>query len=552
MRTAIFPASFDQLDTIRGFASQAARDAGMDDSEIYAVELAIDEACTNIIEHAYQGENRGDIECTCDCDDNCLTMILRDHGKPFDPSTVTAPDLDADIDDRPVGGLGIYLMKQLMDEVHFEPLGESGNILTLVKRRKIKKNAPAGTHDPPGRQIIQLGDELLKGGSLARRRELILETASRLLEARVELWLDESQFRLPGLNQNASFPARPPEGPMLETFQTGSPYPFKGARRRLAFPLRNGPVSMGVIQAQRSDRPFRKNEIETLEELAGHVSLALVAAHRLAVDQWRTEQLTLVRRVSAQIANVPDLAVLTRRVTKLIQRTFHYYYVAIFTHTTSQEFLNFRSSAGQARGRGKPLKIRLGDGLIGSVAQTGEEAITNDISTEPRFRFLDILPETRSEAVLPLKMEGQILGVLDVQSDHLGAFHPNDVLVLRALVDAIAIAIKRLRLYGELQKRARQLEMVAEVSKDITSILDLDELLNKVAGLIQERLHFPHVHLFTVHPNRRQIIYEAGSGARSASLKDYVLDLDNDEGIIPWVARQGRTILANDVAREPR
>jgi len=524
----------------------------MDDSEIYAVELAIDEACTNIIEHAYQGENRGDIECTCDCNDNCLTMVLHDHGKPFDPSTVTAPDLDADIDDRPVGGLGIFLMKQLMDEVHFEPLGESGNILTLIKRRKIKKNSPARKTDPPGRQIIQLGDELLKGGSLESRRDLILETASRLLHAQVEIWLEESQFHLPGLNQNPSFPAQPPEGQMLETFITGNPLPAKGARTRLVFPIKNGAVSLGVIQAQRPGKPFRKNEIEMLEGLAGHVSLALVAAHRLAVDQWRTEQLTLVRRVSVQIANVLNLDVLTRRVTKLIQRTFNYYYVAIFTHTTSQEFLNFRSSAGQARGRGKPLKIRLGDGLIGSVAQTGEEAITNDISTEPRFRFLDILPDTRSEAVLPLKIEGQILGVLDVQSDRLGAFHPNDLLVLRALVDAIAIAIKRLRLYGELQKRARQLEMVAEVSKDITSILDLDELLKKVAGLIQERLHFPQVHLFTVHPNRRQIIYEAGSGARSTSLKDYILNLDNDGGIIPWVARQGRTILANDVTKEPR
>ncbi len=178
-----------------------------------------------------------------------------------------------------------------------------------------------------------------------------------------------------------------------------------------------------------------------------------------------------------------------------------------------QEFLNFRSSAGQARGRGKPLKIRLGDGLIGSVAQTGEEAITNDVHTEPRFRFLDLLPETQSEAVLPLKIEGQILGVLDVQSDRLGAFHPNDLLVLRALADTIAIAINGARLYGELQTRAEHLEMVAEVSNDITSILDLDELLSKVAVLIQERMDFPYVHLFTVHPNRRQIIYEAGSGA---------------------------------------
>jgi serine/threonine-protein kinase RsbW len=136
MRTAIFPANFEQLDAIREFASQAARDAGMDDSETYAVELAMDEACTNIIEHAYQGENRGDIECTCESSDLCLTFIIRDHGKPFDPSTVRKPDLDAAIDDRPVGGLGVFLMKQLMDEVSFESLGEAGNVLTMVKRRK--------------------------------------------------------------------------------------------------------------------------------------------------------------------------------------------------------------------------------------------------------------------------------------------------------------------------------------------------------------------------------------------------------------------------------
>ena len=79
MRTAIFPARFDQLDAIRGFAVQAACDAGMDDAEAYAIGLAMDEACTNIIEHAYQGEGKGNIECTCESDDTRLTVVIRDH-----------------------------------------------------------------------------------------------------------------------------------------------------------------------------------------------------------------------------------------------------------------------------------------------------------------------------------------------------------------------------------------------------------------------------------------------------------------------------------------
>jgi len=151
--------------------------------------------------------------------------------------------------------------------------------------------------------------------ALAARRDLIRETVSHLLDCQVEVWLDEGLFRLPGLNQTSLFPAKPPEGPMLEAFTTGIPYASKGQRITLAFPFKNGGVSLGALQVARPARPFRRKEIGILEGLVGHVSLALVAAHRHTVEQWRIEQLTLVRRVSAQIANVLDLDELTRRVT---------------------------------------------------------------------------------------------------------------------------------------------------------------------------------------------------------------------------------------------
>ena len=76
--------------------------------------------------------------------------------------------------------------------------------------------------------------------------------------------------------------------------------------------------------------------------------------------------------------------------------------------------------------------------------------------------------------------------------------------------------------------------------------------MNNVAGLIQERLGFPYVHVFTVHPNRRQVVYEAGSGAMGSALKGHLISLDSENGIISWVARNGQAILANDVSKEPR
>ena len=147
-------------------------------------------------------------------------------------------------------------------------------------------------------------------------------------------------------------------------------------------------------------------------------------------------------------------------------------------------------------------------------------------------------------------MEDRVLGVLDIQSDKPNAFHPNDLLILEALADTIARAVEGAQLYSDLQRRADQLTLITEVSKSVSSSLELHTLMENVASLIQDRFGYPYVHLFTVHPNRRLIEYQAGSGTRSQNLAGYTLPLDDTEGIIPWVARQGQVVLANDVKQD--
>ncbi len=139
MRTLIVPARFDQLDTLRRFAVQAAADAGLKEPALSAVEMAVDEACSNIVEHAYAGIRDGQIECTCGSTQDAFIVILRDRGRSFDILNVPPPDLTSDLEERHVGGLGIFLMRHLMDEVRYEHLGEAGNVLTLVKRLKQSK-----------------------------------------------------------------------------------------------------------------------------------------------------------------------------------------------------------------------------------------------------------------------------------------------------------------------------------------------------------------------------------------------------------------------------
>lgn len=135
MKTLTFPGSYTSLVKIGEFVTQAAKSIGFDGFELYKIETAVDEACSNIIEHAYGQEDIGDIVVSVIPDLDKISITLIDFGKPFDPKYVKQPNLDADLQDRDDHGLGIYMMKQWMDVVIFETLKDK-NILTLVKHKK--------------------------------------------------------------------------------------------------------------------------------------------------------------------------------------------------------------------------------------------------------------------------------------------------------------------------------------------------------------------------------------------------------------------------------
>jgi len=412
------------------------------------------------------------------------------------------------------------------------------------------------------REIAGLGEQLASATSLPAQHKRIVSMTGRLIGGRVAVWLDEGLFRLPNWEGKRIFPVQPPLDGMRRALARGRIH-LKGSGRAragealVAIPLEDQDVCLGVLQVSRPKGPdFKKDELDLLQSLASVISVGLYASHRVEVERFRLGQLNLVSEVSAQVANVLNLDELAGRVTELIQKTFNYYYVAIFTLRPDSQALRFRASATAPRkGRKKAaiaLEVRVGEGLIGGAASTGERVVSADVRADPRYRFVDSLPETRSEVVLPLKIEDRILGVLDVQSDRLNAFHPNDLLILVALADNIARAVEGARLYGNLRRRADQMTLIAEVSKSVTSTLDLRALMREAADLIHERFGYPYVHLFTVHPNRRLIEYEAGSGRRSKALDGYTISLDDPQGIIPWVARKGETVLTKDVLQDAR
>lgn len=129
------------LSIICDFCTTIARRFGLSEDDAFAVQLAVDEACTNIIEHAYEGRTDGAIRITCCQSGDELVIRIQDSGKPFDPRSVPAPDLDAPLEQRRESGLGLYLMEKVMDRVEFEFDPRRGNCVTLRKKMMSEKQA---------------------------------------------------------------------------------------------------------------------------------------------------------------------------------------------------------------------------------------------------------------------------------------------------------------------------------------------------------------------------------------------------------------------------
>lgn len=114
--------------------AELAQKVGLDKRTLYEIQLAVDEACANVADHAYSGEEPGDMEVSCYLEDRLLTIRVRDWGKGFDPNSVVIPNVDAPLDERTLGGLGLFIVRQVMDSVQFTADPETGNELRMAKR----------------------------------------------------------------------------------------------------------------------------------------------------------------------------------------------------------------------------------------------------------------------------------------------------------------------------------------------------------------------------------------------------------------------------------
>ena len=206
----------------------------------------------------------------------------------------------------------------------------------------------------------------------------------------------------------------------------------------------------------------------------------------------------------------------------------------------------------------RQLSFALGEGVTGQVMATGEPAVVEDASTDPRRA--DESPEVvalaltegiRSFMHLPIKLDSEVFGVFNVSFTQPRGFGEREQRLFTALAQRAAIAVENVSHFDAEHRRAEQLGIINEVGRHITSILDVDQVLHEIVGAIQGRFDYQVVTIALVEDD--ELTIKASAPARLQELGIAPLHLKvGEEGVIGWVAATGASLLVPNVSRESR
>jgi GAF domain-containing protein len=216
-------------------------------------------------------------------------------------------------------------------------------------------------------------------------------------------------------------------------------------RSAVFVPMVTGDHVIGAMALQ-SDTPaaYTESHLRMLSIISNQAAAAIQNARALERERTRAQQLELVNEVAQQTAAILDPETLLPRLTEAIRSTFGYYFVALCLIDEETHQIVIRAATNP-----KMIGIKLdnGDGLIGTSVMEQRVIASDDTVHDARFLSMSILPETRSEIVLPLRLNSSVIGALDLQSDQLAAFSHIDQHYLEVLAQQVAVAVEDARLY---------------------------------------------------------------------------------------------------------
>jgi len=243
-----------------------------------------------------------------------------------------------------------------------------------------------------------------------------------------------------------------------------------------------------------------------------------------------------------------DLNTLLQRVAEMLKRFIDYEIFAILLLNEKAQELRVRFQVGHPPEVAERIRIKVGQGVTGRAVQTRKPVLVNDLASEANV--VNCTPGVRSELAVPLIAKNKVIGVIDVEAGQPGAFTEEHKRLLTLFASRIAVGIENARLYTRVSRQARQLTLLTEISRELTSILNLDELLKRIADLVTRIIDYQMFSILLLDPTGSVLQHRFSLRFKENVQLKHEVPLG--VGLVGYAAQHGQAVLVPDVSKDPR
>jgi sigma-B regulation protein RsbU (phosphoserine phosphatase) len=256
----------------------------------------------------------------------------------------------------------------------------------------------------------------------------------------------------------------------------------------------------------------------------------------------------LLLEVADVVNSTLDLDTTLRRVAELVRKVIDYQIFAILLLNEKAQELHIRFQVGYPREIADRLRIKVGEGVTGLAAQRREAVLVNDVSQESQY--INAVPNVCSELAVPLIVKNRVIGVINIEAEQRDYFREDHKRLLTLIASRMAVGIENARLHTRTSRQAKTLLLLNEIARELTSILNVDELLKHIAELLSRLIDYQMFSILLVDPSGEKLQHRFSLRFQeNIQLKH---DIPIGDGLVGHAAQHKHTVLVPDVSKDKR
>ena len=329
----------------------------------------------------------------------------------------------------------------------------------------------------------------------------------------------------------------------------------KPAKSWLGSPMQVSGKIIGalIVQDLENEHSFDENSLRFINTLASQVSGAIHNVQLLEESRRRTVELESAAEIARDISGSLHIDELLYKAVNMIRDRFNFYHASVFLIDQLGEYAVIRESTGEAGAQLKRNGHKLGVGsksTVGYVVGRGEPLVIENTDKDATYYANPLLPDTRAEAAIPLKVGERILGALDIQSEKPYTFTDEVLQTLNIIADQLAVAVINTELFADTQEHLSQHRLLQHITTSAASGTTLEEALRGAVQGLQVTLGGDRVAIMLVDSEGKDLIIGSAIGYSEEDIEEIRIPIGS--GITGWVARNKKTVRVDDIHADPR